>query len=261
MTIGEQDPQARFLHGGDMVRVFDLDPDLLDGIDPRVSAHLRLRAAAARIWIERGTWEPTAEGSSYGALGFLVLDGLLVRWIEIDGRRSAELVGAGDLIRPWDDGEQLVAATASWTAVHPTSIAVLDEHVAALACRWPKIVDHLVSRSVQRSRSLATLHAIAHVRGADRRMRLVLWHLAGRWGRVTPAGVHLPLRLTHEILGDLACMRRPTASSLLADLCRQGELQRLDDGTWLLCGEPPDVAADGDQALSEVGRPVGASAG
>jgi CRP-like cAMP-binding protein len=89
------------------------------------------------------------------------------------------------------------------------------------------------------SRTLAFHLAIVHVRHAETRLHLLLWHLADRWGRVTPQGVHLPLALTHERLAHLVCMRRPTASTALQRLSKAGELRRMRDGTWLLTGTPP----------------------
>ena len=43
----------------------------------------------------------------------------------------------------------------------------------------------LLGRSVDRSRSLAFHFAIAHVRHAEVRLRMLFSHLADRWGRVT----------------------------------------------------------------------------
>jgi hypothetical protein len=41
----------------------------------------------------------------------------------------------------------------------------------------------------------------------------------------------------------LACMRRPTASTALQRLSREGEVLRRVDGTWLLLGGPPQTPA------------------
>ncbi len=100
-------------------------------------------------------------------------------------------------------------------------------------------MSNLLSRSVQRSRALAFHLAIAHVRHAETRLHMLLWHLADRWGRVTPAGVHVPLALTHETLAHLVCMRRPTASTALQRLRCAGDIDRRRDGTWVLTRTPP----------------------
>ena len=36
------------------------------------------------------------------ALGLLVLDGLIIRRVGVAGRFGAELLGDGDLLRPWE---------------------------------------------------------------------------------------------------------------------------------------------------------------
>jgi CRP/FNR family cyclic AMP-dependent transcriptional regulator len=44
----------------------------------------------------------------------------------------------------------------------------------------------------------------AHV---DVRLRMLLWHLADRWGRVRPDRVIVSLPLTHTVLADLVAAR------------------------------------------------------
>lgn len=223
----------------DLVRVFDEDPDLLCGLDPSTTDFLRRRALAPKLWVETGPWTPPpGPAAPLPTFGLLVVDGLMLRSIHLDGRNCPELIGAGDLLRPWDDDHDAEAIPVTWKALERTSIAVLDERFVSTVCRWPTIMSELLSRTVQRSRTLAFHLAIVHVRHAQTRLRMLLWHLVGRWGRVTPAGVHLPLALTHETLADLACMRRPTASTALQRLCQAGELERRADGTWLLKGDP-----------------------
>ena len=226
--------------GVDVVRVFDEDPDLLAGIDPAAIDLLRRRVVVPTLSVDAGPWPAPVENTSQSSVGLLVLDGLMIRSLHLAGRDCPELIGAGDLLRPWDcEREGSVAMSVSWTALESTTLAVLDERFAALICRFPTIMAALLSRSVQRSRTLAFLLGIAHIRHADTRLQTLLWHLADRWGRVTPAGVHLPLRLTHETLAQLVCMRRPTASTTLRGLASAGEVARRRDGTWLLTGQPP----------------------
>ncbi len=223
----------------------DEDPDLLCGLDRSTTDLLRRRVVTPKLWVAAGPWTPPADlERSRTTLGLLVVDGLIIRSIHLNGRKCPELVGAGDLLRPWDhDHDDAVAVSVSWKALERTTIAILDERFMAAVCRWPTIMSELLSRTVQRSRTLAFHLAIVHVRHAQTRLRMLLWHLVDRWGRVTPDGLHLPLALTHQTLADLACMRRPTASTALQHLCRAGELERHRDGTWLLKGERPSITA------------------
>lgn len=49
----------------------------------------------------RGTHEPWNIGSP-DLLGLLIVDGLIIRSVEVAGRRCGELVGPGEIVRPWD---------------------------------------------------------------------------------------------------------------------------------------------------------------
>ena len=60
-------------------------------------------------------------------------------------------------------------------------------------------------------------------------------------------GIAVPLALSHRLIGELVGARRPTVSSALAELARDRQLVRRNDGTWLLTGEPVTVP-DGSAA-------------
>src|SRR4051794_41959587 len=60
--------------------------------------------------------------------GFLIFEGLLSREVEVLGRRCCELLGPGDVIRPWQwnpDGSH-VQAEIGWDVLEPARPAVLD---------------------------------------------------------------------------------------------------------------------------------------
>jgi CRP/FNR family transcriptional regulator, cyclic AMP receptor protein len=100
-------------------------------------------------------------------------------------------------------------------------------------------------RAMQRARNLAINMAIVHQARVDARLHMLLWHLAGRWGRVRSEGTVLPLRLTHALLADLVAARRPTVTSALSDLARRG-LARSTGDEWILFGEAPVELSDFD---------------
>jgi CRP/FNR family transcriptional regulator, cyclic AMP receptor protein len=81
------------------------------------------------------------------------------------------------------------------------------------------------------------------------RLHAMLWLLAERWGRVTPEGVTLPLRLTHELLGQLVGAKRPTVSLAMKELEARGAVRRRLDGAWLL---DPSVAGPPRQPSTPV---------
>lgn len=225
----------------EFVRVFEHEPDLLAGLDAETVAVLRRQVVVPRLDLPCGPWAQPVRRGRESTLGLLVLDGVISRSICLQGRSCAELLGAGDLLRPWDPSEHASSLTApcSWRVLQPASLAILDERFAVVAGRRPSIVAALLARSTQRSRELAFHLALAHIRQAETRLLMLFWHLADRWGRVTPGGVVLPLPLTHETLGELVCLHRPTTSTALQRLVRAGEIARGPHRGWTLLGEAP----------------------
>jgi CRP-like cAMP-binding protein len=220
--------------------VLQEDPDLAEGLPASVSDRAIEECVASTISLPAGRWKATELTLTGESVGLLVLGGLLARRVGVDARFGAELLGEGDLLRPWqgEDEPATLAHTTGWTVLSGTRVAVLDEAFAACVACYPSIIGRLVARALQRSRNLAINMAIVHQARVDVRLHMLLWHLAGRWGRVTSGGVILPMRLTHSVLAELAAARRPTVSSALAELARNG-LARPVDGGWLLLGRPP----------------------
>ena len=172
-----------------------------------------------------------------------MLDGLLVRRVGVGGRFGAELLAAGDLLRPWqhDGAAEVLPFEMAWRIVAPIRLAVLDTRWAARMAPYPDVAGELTGRALDRSRRLATLMAISQQPRLDRRVWLLFWELADRHGTVHPDGVHLRLRLTHEVISHLVAARRPSVSAALTRLAKRGVLRR-DGGEWLLSGPPPDAA-------------------
>jgi|tagenome__1003787_1003787.scaffolds.fasta_scaffold20225838_1 CRP/FNR family cyclic AMP-dependent transcriptional regulator len=226
----------------DLIRVFEHDPDLLEGLEAPVAAHLRQRLAARRTRVEPGRWEPDfGEEDIAGHLGLLVIEGLLIRTVVLAGRECSEVVGPGDLIRPWDREDALVSVPchSTWRVLQPATFAVLDAGFALRIARWPTITARLFARGTRRCRTLIYQATIAHVRHAQTRVLLALWHLADRWGRVTADGIRVPVPLTHQLLAQITCLQRPTVSAAISHLTEAGAISRAPDGGWVLHGEAP----------------------
>jgi CRP/FNR family cyclic AMP-dependent transcriptional regulator len=173
-------------------------------------------------------------------LGLLLIDGVIAREVVLGDTFSTELLGPGDLVRPWgmEDAVGLLDITVRWTVLSKLTVALLDRRTAFALCDFPELYAALMDRLSQRSARLATTQAISQTTRVDRRLVALFRHLAERWGRMTPQGVHVPLRLPHRLLGQLVGARRPTVSSALTELAARGELVRRPDGTWLLPGPP-----------------------
>jgi CRP/FNR family cyclic AMP-dependent transcriptional regulator len=225
------------------IRVLESQPDLIEGLDEEQAALARRHAVAVLDSAEPGPWRPDERYEwTSGTIGLLVIDGMVARDLKIAGRWCSELLGPGDLLRPWDyeeDGAESIHSDSSWTVLQSIRVAVLDERFARVACRWPQLVSGLVSRTLRRSRWMTILLAISNLTRVDERVTALMWHLADRWGHVTTEGVVVPVPLTHDMIGRLVGAHRPSVTSALGDLQRNSVLTRRDDG-WILHGAPPE---------------------
>jgi hypothetical protein len=223
------------------VSLLELDPDLGRELGPD-----REQAAARHVTVPVETLEPGPfkrdTNTLKQSLGFLVIDGVLMRSHSIGKVVSAELIGSGDVIRPPLTGHELsmIEADSNWEVLAHAHIASLDMAFLQAAARWPEIVVALFERSVQRSRFIAFQLALSHVRRVDSRLLLLFWRLADRWGRVTPEGIVVPLRITHAALGKLTGAQRPSVTTALKQLQQADRVKRRSDGSWLLSGDPPN---------------------
>jgi hypothetical protein len=110
----------------------------------------------------------------------------------------------------------------------------------------------IVRRMAERSARQAVMQAICHHPRVDDRLRGLFWHLANRWGRVTPGGVVLPLRLTHDSLARLVGAQRPTVSTALKSLQDAREVTRRRDGAWVLLPESQERLEKLQQRVADV---------
>jgi CRP/FNR family transcriptional regulator, cyclic AMP receptor protein len=210
---------------------------------PKAVRDQAARVCVARVaTLGRGTWSIRASRQLSDMTGLLVLRGVLLRRVGVDGAFGAELLGTGDLLRPWDSGEDTptLALQTRWRIIQPTRLAILDAEFTRRAVDYPEISRWLVARALRRSRSLAVNLAILNQTRIDTRLHMLLWHLAGRWGRAEATGsTHLPLRLTHSILAELLAARRPTVTTALTQLKRRGAISSDGVDGWVLHGAPP----------------------
>jgi len=223
------------------VRVLDADPDLGRHLSSEEAAAVRHNVIASHHVLEAGPWQPLVPSDPGRDLGILITRGLMWREVTYGRHTFSELVGAGDLFRPWGANDDPGGpAEVRWTVEGGAEVAFLDGGCSAALGRFPAVTAQLLERAVRRSRSLALQLAICHQRRVDVRVLQILWLLALRWGRVTPDGVMLVLPLTHELLGRLVGAQRPSVTTCLAELTRRGAVTRRADGSWLLHGEAPE---------------------
>ncbi len=224
------------------VYLLDADPDLADALDADTLAKARPYSVVRVHTVEVGPWRPGAEweGDS-GRIGLMILDGILARDVGLGDRVGTELLGPGDLVRPWDDDDEPLAswtATTTWTALSAVRLASLDARFAVVAGRWPPLMAAIVGRSVRRSHALAFRLALTQVTGVDVRLRVLFTELVSRWGYVRTDGVALRVRLTHERLARLIGARRQSVTTALRALQDEGIVVREAEDLWVLPGKP-----------------------
>jgi hypothetical protein len=223
------------------VRVLEEDPDLGARLHPE-GARAAARSLVARCRaVSPGAWRSPEQQDEPGFWGLLVLDGLLGVRVQLEDRSHLEVLGQGDLLRPWVDLGPYASTPSSvdWVVFEAARLAVLDRRFAASACRWPEVPSALMGRLVLRARRLSFQHAVASVRGVDERLELMLWHFADRWGRVAPEGVRLGLALSHAELAEVVGASRQSVSTALMDLRRRRSIEHAAPRTWILHGDPP----------------------
>lgn len=221
-----------------VVQLLECDPGLAEGL-AREELEIAAQALPVQVAVlKKGPWRPETEAPEPGHIGYLVVKGLLVRRIEVAQGASVELLGQGELIRPWQEDTSSFCWS-SWEVVETTTVAQLGVRMAHCLCQWPPLVSNLLGRSVRRSRALAADAAAANIVGLEERLLMALWQLAETWGAARRDGVHLTIRLPHRLLAELMGARRPSVTSALAGLKSDGRLGRTPDGFWVLRGEPP----------------------
>ena len=194
--------------------------------------------------LQPGRWEVPHDQT--GRLGFLMLDGLLARDVVLVGTTCTELLGEGDVLQPWipSTDEGLVRYHVLWHVLAPTRLAVLDDQFARTLASWPQVMAALLERAIRRTLRMSIHQALLQLSPVETRLLVLFWHLAERWGRVTPDGISVRLRLSHEVLGQLVGCRRASVTTALHRINDSGRVVRRTNGTWLLRGSPPDELAE-----------------
>jgi len=235
--------EARIPGAGASARILELDPELGLRIPAAEIEYARQELVASVLALPPGHWDVPHDEGARGRLGYLVLEGLLARDMTLAGRTATELLGDGDVVQPWvakhrEDG--LVPYRVAWHVLSPIRLAILDEDFGRSLALWPSVMSALLERAVRRTHRMSIHEALLQLSPVETRLLVLFWHLAERWGRVTPGGIALRLRLPHALLGQLVGCRRASVTTALQHIYSTGALTRRADGTWLLRGEPPD---------------------
>ena len=231
-----------------LIRLLEVDADLGEGLLAEDLALAR-RALLARVAeAEPGVplSDVLAETDSARLLGLLIVDGLAIRRVELVDRAGVELLGSGDVVRPWEGSCELgsVPARVQWRASSRIRMAILDDELHQMLARFPVVMRNLLGRMARRADTLALNLAVAQLPRIDGRLLLLFWHLADRFGRVDGERVVVPLALSHSTLGELVFARRPSVTKALHDLAARGLLVREEGDSWVLRGGAPATGAE-----------------
>ena len=240
-----------------MIPLLDAEPDLGRLMSAEQIEQARSQLLIRRHVVEAGPWDgERLRDAGPEHVGLLILDGLMTRELALADNVSGELLGPGDLVRPWQAGgpERLVPYEVRWTALERTALGVLDRRFALALSHYPQINAMLIDRLTERSQRISLMQSISQLNGVDRRLLTLFWHLAERWGRVTASGVAVPVPVPHRVLAQLVGARRPTVSTALSRLAESGELTREPNGGWLLTGAPVGIPTEEAARIIRVRR-------
>jgi hypothetical protein len=231
-------PAATEARGRARTSLLDLDADF----GTRVPAHehnLASRATGAETMVlHEGGWNAVDWAHERPDLfAVVVVDGLVMRRLAVNGYGLPELFGPGDVLERPCESVATVHTTVRFEVLRPTRLALLGTGFVRAAARWPCMLAELQRRQSLQQHRLAAHGAICQMPRVECRLVALLMLLAEDWARVSPRGMILDLRLTHEALGTFVGARRPTVTLALKTLDRDGVVQREDDGSWLLAAD------------------------
>lgn len=182
----------------------------------------RLTGMCSTVRVLDGDEVPEAELT--GPLGFVSAGRIaIVVEAEAGRQRTIALLQEGDALVlpaggwPGAPGARARAATDAELMVLTGS---LDDVLCADAAMGAWVLRAVAAAVADRELSAA----IALEPRLERRLILKLRQLAERWGKVTPEGVRLDLRVTHQELGDMIGAARESITVALGRLQEQGEI-------------------------------------
>src|SRR5215208_4587480 len=205
-----------------LIALLDADPDLGRLLDGDALEEARRQLVERQHTVSTGPWDgERLRDAGPEHIGLFIVDGLMARELALADNVSAELLGPGDVVRPWqaEGPERLVPFDVRWNVLQPARLALLDRRFAAVLAHHPEVNAMLIDRLADRAQRLSVMQAVSQLNGVDRRLLTLFWHLAERWGRVTPEGVVVSAPVPHRIVAQLV-------------------------GTWLLTGAPFGVPTE-----------------
>src|SRR4051794_7212941 len=124
-----------------LTSLLDIDPELAGVLDPERANAARPQLGVSHARFAPGPWAAARLGRA-GLFGLLIFRGGAPRELPLDGVTSLELLGPGDVTRPWDDppGGAVLGHSVSWSVLNEARMAVLDRRVVSRFGAYPELM-------------------------------------------------------------------------------------------------------------------------
>lgn len=220
------------------VALGEVVPELVADLTPEERSWALRHLVVPSVSLAPGAWDWQAMPAPRA--GVLILDGLLAHRVTIAGQAGADLLGRNHVVQPWNSEPKVAALVDEfeWRALAPTTLAVLDREYLTVVARIPRLAPTVAAVSMDHSSMAACKMAILAQPHMEDRLLMLFWHMAERWGTVSPGGVRLSLPgLTQTVLAEAIAASRQSVSRSIS-LLRTLDLLRGEDDHWLLPVDP-----------------------
>jgi CRP-like cAMP-binding protein len=147
--------------------------------------------------------------------------------------RTVTLVEEGDVLVPPSEGWAASGPRLRCRALERSIVIMVDAERFEEWLGEPRVAANLVRILAAQVADRELAVAIALEPRVERRLLLKLRQLGERFGRVTPQGVRLDLRLTHQQLADMVGAVRESVTIALGKLADSGRLTIENRTIWL----------------------------
>lgn len=211
--------------------------DLLSGLDE--SAAKRMLGGVTAVRLAQGDLLEVTES---GAACCVVRSGrVALDFDEADAvrHRTVTLLEEGDVVLPATESWTSVGPRVRGRALEPSVVLLVDRSRFEAWLTEPRIAANLVRVLAAQVADRELAVAIALEPRVERRLLLKLRQLAERFGRVTPQGIRLDLRLTHQQLAEMVGAVRESVTIALGKLVQNDEITIENRTIWIHpAGEP-----------------------
>src|SRR5436190_23136284 len=146
--------------------LLELDPDLGQLLDDERVEAARRNLPVRVTGLPVGEWDGSRlAGTDPGNVGLLMVEGVMAREVVVGDTVSTELLGPGDVVRPWQLGAdpELLHVGVRWNALSRVRLAVLDRRIGAALAHYPEVNAVLIDRLSERAQRVAVVHAISQM--------------------------------------------------------------------------------------------------